>query len=266
MPRPVRHWFRFYVEAFGDRKIRRLKPAQRWVWVAVLGAARDSHEPGALYIAPEMPMTAQELADFADVPLRDVSVALGAMEAMSMISRHDGVIYVTNWGSRQFESDNVTARTREHRERSQERSNDVPGNGPETETETETEVRTTSVPRAGRSDPEAPPRFEEFWTTYDHKVGRRKAEAAYRSALKKPGVTDDLLIAAAGEYVAWVKSEGKHPQFTKHPTTWLNGEHWRDERVARQRPRSNVQAHLALAQQLADEDAGATVRQIGGGR
>lgn len=111
---------------------------------------------------------------------------------------------------------------------------------------------------------ETPERFEEFWTVYDHKVGRRKAEVAYRSALRKTGVTADLLIAAAGEYVAWVKSEGKHPQFTKHPTTWLNGEHWRDERAARQQPLTRVQQHLALAQQLANE--GATVHQLGGDR
>lgn len=99
---------------------------------------------------------------------------------------------------------------------------------------------------------ETPKRFDEFWNAYDHKVGRKKAEAAYRSALKKPGVTDDLLITAAAEYVAWVKSEGKHPTFTKHPSTWLNGEHWRDERVARA---SRVQQHLDLAQQLATEQA-----------
>ena len=110
-----------------------------------------------------------------------------------------------------------------------------------------------------------PNRFDEFWTVYDKKEGRKKAVTAYRNALKKPGVTDDLLIAAAGEYVAWVKSEGKHPQFTKHPTTWLHGEHWNDERAARQKPLTNVQQHLALVEQLRDERQG-NIREIGGER
>jgi hypothetical protein len=109
-------------------------------------------------------------------------------------------------------------------------------------------------------------RFDEFWSIYDHKVGRKKAEAAYRAALKKPGVTADLLIAAAGSYIAWVKREGKHPQYTKHPTTWLHGEHWRDERVPAQAPLTRVQQHLALAQQLAEQERGATVHEIGGSR
>src|SRR6266540_3173316 len=105
-----------------------------------------------------------------------------------------------------------------------------------------------------RSKTDSPERFEEFWETYSHKVGRKKSETAYRSALKKPGVTADLLINAASQYVGWVKAEGKHPQYTKHPATWLNGEHWTDERAAREQPQTRVQQHLALARQLAEQD------------
>jgi hypothetical protein len=113
--------------------------------------------------------------------------------------------------------------------------------------------------KPSRKRSETPPRFEEFWTVYDHKVGRAKAEAAYRSALRKPGVTEELLISAADAYIAWVKSDGKHPAYTKHPTTWLNGEHWRDERVARQAPMTNTQRHLALARDLAASQQPATL-------
>ncbi len=104
-------------------------------------------------------------------------------------------------------------------------------------------------------------RFDEFWTTYDYKVGRKKAETAYRVALRKPGVTEETLIAAAASYIDWQRSEGKHPKYTKHPATWLNGEHWTDERVARPQPQTRVQEHLSLVQQLAAEEA--TVREIG---
>lgn len=116
-----------------------------------------------------------------------------------------------------------------------------------------------------KSDDTNPPnRFDEFWDTYSHKVGRKKAETAYRAALKKPGVTDDLLIASAAAYITWQMSEGKHPEFTKHAATWLHGEHWRDERPARQAPRTRVQEHLSLVQQLAAEEAQELdYRQIG---
>ena len=112
---------------------------------------------------------------------------------------------------------------------------------------------------------ETPDRFDEFWNTYSHKVGRKKAETAYRAALKKPGVTADLLVAAAASYIEWQVSEGKHPKFTKHPATWLTGEHWTDERPGRTaRPQTRVQEHLTLVQQLAAEEAEQhTIPQIG---
>lgn len=81
-------------------------------------------------------------------------------------------------------------------------------------------------------DGSEPDRFDEFWATYDKPVGRKKAAAKYRLALKKRGVTPDLLIDAARAYIASQRAKGKHREFTKDPTTWLNGEHWGDEDVS----------------------------------
>jgi hypothetical protein len=124
----------------------------------------------------------------------------------------------------------------------------------------------TDVSVSGAAAPQgAPDRFDEFWNTYDKKLGRKKAEVAYAAALKKPGVTDDLLITAAAAYIVWQTTEGKHPKYTKDPLTWLHGEHWRDERTARApQPQGRVQEHLALVRQLAAEEAEQpTIPQIG---
>jgi hypothetical protein len=110
---------------------------------------------------------------------------------------------------------------------------------------------------------EDPERFDEFWETYDKRRGRKAAIAKYRLALRKPGVTAELLIASAAAYIEWQRSEGKHPAYTKDPATWLNGEHWTDERTARQQPQTRVQEHLSLVQQLAAEEADQNVREIG---
>lgn len=82
--------------------------------------------------------------------------------------------------------------------------------------------------------------FEEFWDTYDKKVGRKAARQKFKLALKKPGVTADVLTSAAAEYVEGQKREGKHPQYTKAPAAWLNGEHWTDERESRPPERRNT--------------------------
>jgi hypothetical protein len=106
--------------------------------------------------------------------------------------------------------------------------------------------------------------FDAFWNAYGKKVDRAKAERKYALALKKPGVTADLLIAAAAEYVAYEIANNEGGRFIAHPSTWLHGERWRDERSGRQQPQTRVQQHLALAQQLAAEDSNHL--EIGDGR
>ena len=122
--------------------------------------------------------------------------------------------------------------------------------------------------KSGRKDAK-PPRFDEFWDAYGKKTGKPAALRAYKRAVKKSGVTEALLIASAAEYVAWKKSEGKFPDYTKDPSSWLNGEHWADERPARVAPPTRTEQHLALVRKLAAEEADAQVlplREIGDGR
>jgi len=205
MPRPARPWFRFYVEAFTDDKLLRLTPAQRWLWVAVLGAARKSCEPGRLVIAEGEAMTVAELARFADVPVEDVWPALEQMRRYGMVTWDDnGLIEVCRWAERQFESDNTTARTAKHRskERSYEQPNDVPGNGPDTETETDTHTRD----------------FASWYADYPRKVGRQAAEKAYR-ARRRSGMTADELVRARENYALSVATVDA--QFIKHASTFL---------------------------------------------
>lgn len=89
------------------------------------------------------------------------------------------------------------------------------------------------VPNKPCASGDAPERFEEFWDTYDKKRDRKTAERKYRLALKKRGVTADLLISSARSYIAFQKRNGQHPQFTKDPATWLNNESWNNELISR---------------------------------
>lgn len=173
MPRPIRPWFRVYVETFTDRKILRLTPAERWLWMAILAAARESPRPGHLLVSEGEAMTDAELSRYADVPPSVVRSGLAKMVRLGMMAEDGGVRNVINWSARQFESDNVTERTRDHRNRSREqvrnvptdksgtpkehrkeRSNVVPGNVPdarvtEADTEADTPPSLRSAPSQG---------------------------------------------------------------------------------------------------------------------
>src|SRR5689334_10198587 len=139
MPRKPQPWFRFYVEACHDRKLRRLKPAERWLWVAVLAIARQSPLPGILLISEREPFTVEDVADFAGMSERETRQGMARLEYAELIDVDPelGAWFVPAWNDRQFESDDVTARTAKHR--SKEPRRNVPtsavGTPPETETD-----------------------------------------------------------------------------------------------------------------------------------
>jgi hypothetical protein len=68
--------------------------------------------------------------------------------------------------------------------------------------------------------------FDQFWATYPRKVGKKAAMEAFAKA-RKAGVGAELLLTAASAYAG--ERAGRDPRYTKHASTWLNGEHWGDE-------------------------------------
>ena len=78
---------------------------------------------------------------------------------------------------------------------------------------------------------EEPDGFSEFWAAYPKKVDKGRAVKAYRVALKK--VLPAVILDGARTYCTEQKWED--PQYTKHPTTWLNAEAWANEPAATDR-------------------------------
>lgn len=215
MPREAHPWFRYYVETIGDRKIRRLDFEQRWIWSAMLAAAADSPVRGLLLVAEDVPMTAGELAEFAGVKERKVRDTLSLTTKLRMTTVADGLIRITNWDKRQFESDNVTKRTRAFKERSKEqgkeRSHPVPGNvrrnGTEAETETDEEANASSRPRKRAT------RLPDDWKPSPADVEWQRAK----------GISD-LLARRAFEKFAnyWRAKSGKDAAKLDWSATWRN--------------------------------------------
>ena len=176
MPRRPRPWFRFYTEALHDQKLRCVPPAQRWVWVAILAAARQSPIPGALMVSERRPMEDYALADLAGVPVRDVRKALVAFchDDMIEIDETIGAWRVVKWSERQFESDDITERTRKHRSNGSGRN--VPtltvGTPPETETEKQI-LSSSSSDSTGPVDNSVP---DEVWDVVAELKLRRQSD------------------------------------------------------------------------------------------
>ena len=68
--------------------------------------------------------------------------------------------------------------------------------------------------------------FDEFWSAYPRKIGKKAALKAWAKATDKPGVQE--IIGKINELKStheWQKDGG---QFIPHPATWLNEGRWSD--------------------------------------
>jgi hypothetical protein len=92
--------------------------------------------------------------------------------------------------------------------------------GPEPSLEPSSEKKESIV----RSEPES---FTLWWESYPRKAAKLKAVEAYRKTLAQGLATAEELLAGAQVYAQ--ARAGQDPQFTKLPTTWLNGGCWADE-------------------------------------
>lgn len=82
--------------------------------------------------------------------------------------------------------------------------------------------------RVSEPDPEPPSQeFETWWATYPRKVGKRKAESAWKSALTRTDA--ETLNTATQQFADHHKHTGTEARFIPHATTWLNRDGWNDE-------------------------------------
>lgn len=110
-------WLRLYTEITRDRKLRRLTPDKRWIWITLLCIAKESPRQGWLLLSEGVPVTVEDLAYEATVDREDVEDALEDFAGLRMIEKVDGVWHLLNWDKRQFVGDNPRERVRKHREK-----------------------------------------------------------------------------------------------------------------------------------------------------
>ena len=73
--------------------------------------------------------------------------------------------------------------------------------------------------------------FKRFWTAYPnrkpHTNPKKPAREKFLAVLKK-GTDPETIIRGAENYAAYIRQEGKDPQYVAQATTFLNKEYWAD--------------------------------------
>ena len=84
--------------------------------------------------------------------------------------------------------------------------------------------------RTSQMSPDDVEAFEAWWKVYPRRVSKGSARKAYLTALSK--TSHERLLQAAQSFAKAKEAEGTEERYIPHPTTWLNGERWEDERSA----------------------------------
>lgn len=94
----------------------------------------------------------------------------------------------------------------------------------------ESKVNKTKVNKKERkvNKKETPPQFEEFWNVYPKKVSRQDAIKAWNGKIVKAGIEPADIIMAASNYRTYVEDRGTELQYILYPSTFINGERWKD--------------------------------------
>lgn len=91
-------------------------------------------------------------------------------------------------------------------------------------------------------------KFDVFWAAYPKKTDRKKAFAAFT----KINPSEDLLQTMLSGIAAWSSKWIAEPQYTPHPTTWLNGERWNDAPPVTTKPQVSKPSTGAVNQNYPD--------------
>ena len=148
-------WFRFYSEAVRDTKLRRIarktdRPFAETVgtWAIILSFASESPKRGTLLLSDGNPVDPDDISDVAGC---NADETLQQLQSNGMITVTDGIICVSAWNKRQYESDNSTPRVNKFRDKQRNVSEtlherysnaDVTPSESDTESDSDTESET----------------------------------------------------------------------------------------------------------------------------
>lgn len=229
-------WIRLTTCMFDDDKIKLIesmpeKDTILIIWIKLLIQAGKTNAGGFIFLNEKIPYNEEMLSVIFGRPINSIRMALDALARFGMIERTDTSLYISNWEKHQnikgLEEIRAQNAERVKRFRANKKLQELEYKDKEIDIDIEGNVTcnvTESVTKKIVST-----RFDEFWSAYPNKKGKKKAALIYEKIIKNEEATEEKLIEGANLYA--LESKGKEAQYIKHPSTWLTGGCWLDESV-----------------------------------
>jgi DNA-binding transcriptional regulator YhcF (GntR family) len=217
-------WFRMYTDVLDDVKINSISPFSFKIFVFLMSIlTSEDHSCGKI---PDEKSVSWRLR----VGGNKLKKAIDELEKYGMVKRDNGAIIVVNWDKRQFKSDDVTARVKQHRVVTKAKNETLPETLHETppeqnRTDTDTEQIQTHIKKRGVDKLYG---FDAFWAAYPKKQGKGAAEKVWVKIKPDLELVKKMVFTVERQrnWQQWKKDGG---QFIPLPATWLNQKRWDDE-------------------------------------
>lgn len=215
------HWFKFYGgEYLSDPKMLALSASERSCWLTLLCFASMTEGDGTIRYLTESQLMVQAGVKFDGPEWDHTKGVLDHLQELGMIQQSNGEITIKNWRKRQemmLSNAERQARFRAKRDSNAKVTQMSQNSNERIEENRIEENRNTLVER-----------FNLFWAMYPRKEQKKKAQVAWLKIKPDQALHDEIIKGLQKFLVCeqWTKDNGR---FIPHPTTWLNGERWRDE-------------------------------------
>lgn len=244
-------WIKIKVDIFNDEKIRLIEALPEGdtlivIWMKMLAHAGKINDRGYIYLKEGTPYNSQMLSIVYNRPQTIIDLALQTFSDFGMIEISERGIYIVNWEKHQnidgLEKIRQQNRERKRKQRERERLAALPsGSDDEQKKEsrdshvTVTQSHATDKEKDKEKDKDQPKgrsinqyseEFEEFWSIYPRKVGKKRAYDLWKRRLtvrnQELKAQPEELIKAAQNYANHCEMNGTETKYIKHPSTFLS--------------------------------------------
>lgn len=225
-------WIKLTTFMFDDDKIKLIesmpeKDTVLIIWIKLLIQAGKTNASGFIYLNERIPYSDEMLAAIFSRPISSVRLALDILAKFEMIERSDNGIFIANWdkhqnvkGLEELRAKNAE-RVKKHRDK--KKTLELEYKKEDKDIDKEGNVTSNITPVLQK---EKIYLFDDFWSAYPKKTGKKKVAAIYARIIKNNEVTHEELMNGVDSYK---RSDTVKKGFIKNPETWLNGGCWADE-------------------------------------
>lgn len=244
-------WIKLNINMFEDEKIRLIEQMPDAdtilvIWIKLLSQAGKTNASGYIFLSENIPYTDEMLSTIFNRPIGTIRLALAVFKQFGMIDiDEDSFISISNWEKHQNVAgleklrEQTRKRVAKHRENKRLDGGNEPVTLPVTQsnaTELELDIELDIDKESNKGDVANAPvvsdeLFEEWWNLYNHKVGdKKKCRTRYKSLLKK-NKHEDIMSGTKRykDHLETLKIRGEFAPNLKYPSTFLNGENFKDE-------------------------------------